>query len=255
MQAILNIGIRAIRKAGGLLLRERVRLGVLPSAKAIKCLQTNAETVITEIINKAYPEHDILVEGIDETETHLRTIWRMEIANGLENLLRNIPHYAIVLAISDKNKIKYALVYDPHSEEIFTAVDGGGAQCDGRRLRVANSLTLHNSLWATSALQATQLQFSDLLASLNQQSVSLYSQGCSALSLAYVAAGRVDGFFGSGLSKTVLQAGKLLIQEAGGLIGDLHGGHDYVQKEELMTANPKMFKHILQHFAKCASKG
>ena len=251
MQAILNIAIRAARKAGSSLIRERARLDNKFSENIVLKLQAQAEAAMVDVINKAYPDHGVVTSTLPDTEAE--TVWYIEMVSGFENLLRNIPHYAIVVVIEEQQKPRYSLIYDPNSEEIFTAVFGGGAQCNDYRLRTNQVASFNGALLATSTLQAGQLKTVDILAGLNSQGTAFYNQGCSALSLAYVAAGRVDGFFGTALSKTVLNAGILLLNEAGALMGDWQGTHDHLQKYELVAANPKLFKLLVPILKKAST--
>lgn len=248
MQAILNIAIRAARKAGALVLRERSRLDAKFSHENVHKLQLQAEAVMIDIIQKAYPDHGVVTTNTDSTTAS--TVWHIELVSGFENLLRNIPHYALVIVIEEQQKPRYTLVYDPNTEEIFTAVAGGGAQCNDYRLRANKYGQLSGALLATSSLQAGELHDTSLLAALNAEGSSFYSQGCAALSLAYVAAGRIDGFFGAGLSRIVLNAGILLLNETGALISDWQGAHEYSQKLELLTANAKLFRLLAPIFKK-----
>jgi myo-inositol-1(or 4)-monophosphatase len=246
MQAILNIAIRGVRKAGAYLMRERERLETHPSSDKISPLQAYAESLISEAVNKAYPDHTVISSHSAAVETVNDAVWYLEVVSGYENLVRNIPHYAFVINIEEKNKTKYGLIYNPHTDEIFTAVAGGGAQCNTYKLRIKTHNHLNDAILATSQLQAGQLKKAEQLQTLNQAGAALYNEGCSALSLAYVAAGRLDGFFGSALSKTVINVGSLFIKESGGLVGDLTGGVAYLQKGELLAANPKLFKTLIQ---------
>lgn len=247
MQAILNIAIRAARRAGATLLRERSRLDSQLSHDNVYKLQAQAEAIMVDIIQKAYPDHGIATAN---ATSDAKTIWHLELVSGFENLLRNIPHYAVVIVIEEQKKPRYTLVYDPNTEEIFTAAAGAGAKCNDYRLRVNKCWQLQGALLATSLLQGGELTSATLLAELNAEGSSLYNQGCTALSLAYVAAGRLDGFMGMGLSRTVLKAGILLLNETGALVSDWQGAHEYEQKRELLTANPKLFKILVSKFSK-----
>ena len=248
MQAILNIAIRAARKAGAHILREHLRLNTNFSHENVHKLQIQAETMMIDIIQKAYPEHGVVTTNTDPSEAE--TVWHIELVSGFENLLRNIPHYALVIVIAERQKPRYTLVYDPNTEEIFTAVAGGGAQCNDYRLRTNKCGQLQGALLATSTLtlQAGELKVPTLLTALSAAGSSFYNQGCAALSLAYVAAGRLDGFFGVGLSKIVLNAGLLLLNETGALVSDWQVAHQYLEKLELLTANPKLFKLLAPRF-------
>lgn len=246
MQAILNIAIGGVRSAGAYLMRERERFDTYADEDKVITLQGQAETILKDAILKAHPEHAIVAPHSELPETLPDTVWYVEVVSGFENLLRNIPHFAFVISIEEKGKVKYSLIFDPHTNEIFTAAAGGGAQCNASKLRMKPTRTLDEAIFATSMLQAGQLKNAELLAKLNQTGAALYNQGCSALSLAAVAAGRVDGFFGRALSRTVLNAGVLMIKESGGLVADFNGGLDVLTKGELIASTPVLFKALLK---------
>jgi myo-inositol-1(or 4)-monophosphatase len=236
MQAILNIAIRAARQAGAHLLRERVRMDAIIGGKDLTTLQGQAETMITEVIAKAYPEHGINAVHSGLEAENKDTVWHLDIVNGLQNFARNIPHYAIVMLIEDKGMPKYTLVFDPMTDEIFTAYKGGGVQCNEYRLRVSNTADLENVIIASAQSQNA----------LMDAGIEVYNQGSPILALAYVAAGRIDAFCGENLSPIELKVGNMLVKEAGGLIGDLQGGHDMATKKQLLAANTKLFKALVQ---------
>lgn len=246
MQAILNIAIRGVRKAGAYLLRERDHLGTACTEAKILSLQQQAELIIKEHISKAYPDHNLIASHNDLPEKLADTVWYIEVVSGYENLLRNIPHYSFVISIEEKSKVKYSLIYDPHSDEIFTAAAGGGAQCNSSKLRVTQCKNFNDAIVATTTLQSGSLKTAEHVVELNAKGAALYNQGCSALNLAYVAAGRIDAFYGSGLSQTVLNAGVLLIKESGGLVADLTGAVNFAAKGELLAANSKLLKLLVQ---------
>jgi myo-inositol-1(or 4)-monophosphatase len=250
MLAILNIAINAARKGGALLVRERERLGTQCTAEHLAYLQQQAGVLMEEIIHKSQPEHTIIMAHGEQPETKSDIVWHIEVVSGLENLSRHIPHYAIVIVIDERNKPRHTLVYDPNCEEIYTASVGGGAKCNNYRIRVNSEKTTKGCLIATSTLQANQLKDDSVLKDLNNDGATFYNQGCAALSLAYVAAGRLDSFYGIGLSRTENAAGALLIKEAGGLVGDLQGGPGHLDTGELLGADAKLFKILVKQFIK-----
>lgn len=245
MQAILNIAIRGVRKAGAYLVRERERLETHPDNNKIITLQTQAEAIIAEAVTKAYPDHALNSTNTTAEVDSVAT-WFVEVVCGYENLLRDLPHYAIVITIEENGKTKHCLVADPMTDEIYTATAGQGAQLNTYKMRMPKKANLQDAIFTTSMLQAGQMKSPELLSNLNAEGVTLYNQGCSALGLAYVAAGRLDGFFGTALSKTVAEAGALLVQESGGLVADLKGGFDFAKTGELIACHAKLFKTVLK---------
>ncbi len=243
MQAILNIGIRAARRGGAVLLRERSRLVVNASEQSFDKLESQVKWVMHAIVQKAYPDH-----AIDAVDGTADVVWHMAI-DGFANLVRDIPHAAIVILIKQQRRSQHALIYDPYTDEIFTATAGTAGQCNDYRLRVSCCYSFKNAILSTSLLQGKQLNQAgaDMLAQLNAEGAAFYHQGCPALSLAYVAAGRIDAFFACALEKTIIDAGVLLVNAAGGLSGDWQGGHLHAQKMQLVAANAKLFRVLLPY--------
>ena len=236
MQAILNIAIRAARKAGAHLLRERERMDNFIDGRELSTLQGQAETILREVIAKAYPDHGVHVLQAGEALPEQETIWHLDLVNGAENLARNLPNFAIVLLVVERGVARHGLVFSPMTDEIYTASKGDGVQCNNYRLRVSKNTELAN---ATIASAQPELE-------LRAAGSQIYNQACPVLDLAYVAAGRLDAFCGENLSPLELQIGNLLIKEAGGLAGDLSGGHDMDSKKQMLAANSKLFKAIVQ---------
>ena len=244
MQAILNIAIREARKAGGFLLRERDRLDTPCKLESLQFLQEKAEAIIIEEIEKTFPTHGVVCSSTTIERENMDALWSIEIC-GLQNFINNIPHYAIAIAIEEQGKVKYTLIYDPNTEQYFTACQGRGAECDSYKLRGSKKTKLSGSIISTSSLQAKQLGSTAILSALNEDDVTIYNHGCDALSLAYVAAGRVHGFYGADVSETVCKAAGLLLQESAILVSDLKGGHNGIKHGDLVCANSKLFKLLL----------
>jgi myo-inositol-1(or 4)-monophosphatase len=246
MKPILNIALRAARKAGSFLVYERIRLDAAGNPQALQELQVNTEVILRETISKTFPDHEIVSEAPDFNHTQADVVWYIEAINGQENFMRNIPHYAIIIVVYEQQKLQHALIYDPNCEEFFVASNGNGAKCDDYRIRMNNKSDLVGSLFMSS----DDFIDSSIYSNLRKQNAKFHFQGCTTLALAYTAAGRADAFCGSGLTAIELAAGTLLLQETGALLGDFQGGHDYVAKQELLATNPKLFKASLQALKK-----
>lgn len=246
MKPILNIALRAARKAGSFLVYERVRLDAAGNPQALQELQVNTEIILRETISKTFPEHVIVSEAPDFSQIKADVVWYIEAINGQENFMRNIPHYAIIIVVYEQQKLQHALIYDPNCEEFFVASNGNGAKCDDYRIRMNSNPDLAGSLFMSS----DDFIDSNTYSNLRKQNTHFHFQGCTTLALAYTAAGRADAFCGRGLSTIELAVGTLLLQEAGALVGDFQGAHDYMAKQELLAANPKLFKACLQAIKK-----
>nr|MBF0683890.1 inositol monophosphatase [Pseudomonas sp.] len=258
MQPMLNIALRAARSAGELILRSTERLDVISvSEKDAKDYVTEidraAEQLIVTALRKAYPNHGILGEegGLSEGSGEgADYLWIIDPLDGTTNFVRGVPHYAVSIACKYRGRLEHAVVLDPVRQEEFTASRGRGAALNGRRLRVGSRKSLEGALLGTGFpfrdgqmdnLEAYLGMFRNLVG----QTAGIRRAGAASLDLAYVAAGRYDAFWEFGLSEWDMAAGALLIQEAGGLVSDFTGDHDFLQKGQIVAGNTKCFRAVL----------
>lgn len=212
-----------------------------------------AENIICEEIEKLCPGHLIIAEerGGDQSAMHGDTpVWIIDPLDGTNNFAHGLPHFCISIAIMEQSKITHAVIYDPMRDELFTALRGKGAQLNAKRIRVTERPTLEQSLLGTGfpfrnkELLPTYLKTFEPLA---QRSAGLRRMGSAALDLAYVAAGRMDGFWEFGLNCWDTAAGALLVREAGGLVTDFAGSEmDFLNNGNIVAGNRKVFKELLQ---------
>lgn len=258
MQPMLNIALRAARSAGELIVRSTDRLDAISvNEKEAKDYVTEidkvAEQSIVNALRKAYPNHGILgeegglLEGSGDGADYL---WIIDPLDGTTNFVRGIPHYAVSIACKYRGRLEHAVVLDPVRQEEFTASRGRGAALNGRRLRVSARKSLDGALLGTGfPFKDGQMDNLDsylkMFRSLVGQTSGLRRAGAASLDLAYVAAGRFDAFWEFGLSEWDMAAGALLIQEAGGLVSDFSGGHDFLEKGQIVAGNTKCFKAVL----------
>lgn len=253
MHPMLNIAIRAARSGGNVIIRnlDRVdRLSVQTKERNdfVSEVDRDAELAIIQILRKAYPNHGILAE---ESGTHAGDDyqWVIDPLDGTTNFLHGFPQFSVSIALRHKGRLEQAVVYDPLRQELFTATRGSGALLNDRRIRVTGQQYLDGALLGTGFPYKTQQHlesYLDMFRALIPQTAGIRRAGSAALDLAYVAAGRLDGFWEIGLSVWDMAAGVLLIQEAGGLSGDFLGGHEHLQSGNLVSANPKLFTAILK---------
>ena len=255
MHPTITIAKRAALGAGKIILRHLDRLDRLTiTAKQrndfVSEVDIQAEQEIISTLHKIYPNHSILAEESGErTGTDSANQWVIDPLDGTTNYLHGFPHFAVSIAFKHKGRLEAGVIYDPLRQEMFTASRGQGAQLNERRMRVKNLIHLEEALLGTGFppryLQHPQPHL-DLFAGLMSKSSGIRRAGSAALDLAYVAAGRLDGFWERGLSEWDMAAGSLLIQEAGGLVGDFGGGHDFLDTGNIVAGNPKIFKLLLQ---------
>jgi len=253
MQPLLNIAIRAARRAGDLIVRNVDRvpsLGVQSKSRNDFVTEVDqlAERDIIETIRRSHPDHGFLGEesgrsGGDEF------VWIIDPLDGTTNFLHGFPTFAVSLACEYRGRLEHGVVYDPMRQELFTASRGDGAQLDGRRIRVSKQLTLEGALIGTGFPYRANTRWIDdylaMLKSVMQQTAGIRRPGAASLDLAYVAAGRTDGFWEIGLNAWDTAAGTLLITEAGGRIGTLSGG-DYRQGGNVVAGTPKVYEALVE---------
>jgi myo-inositol-1(or 4)-monophosphatase len=210
-----------------------------------------AEQEILYQLGKAYPDHAFLAEESGQTgNAKSDHLWVIDPLDGTSNFMRGIPHYCVSIACIVDGRLAHAVVFDPVRQEEFTASRGRGAQLNGHRLRVSNRTDLRECLLGTGIPflgheQQRLPQYTQTLAELAAQCMGIRRAGAAALDLAYVAAGRFDGFWETGLERWDIAAGALIIKEAGGLISDLSGSERYLDNGQVVCGNPKIFKQLL----------
>lgn len=258
MEPMLTVALNAARKAGRLVEQAAERLDkVTVETKSRNDFVTQvdraAEQEVIYHLRKAYPEHTIhgeesgLHSGRDGTEYE----WLIDPIDGTTNFIHGIPHFCVSIACLHKGRIEHAVILDPIKREEFTASRGKGAQLNGRRIRVSNRQGLDGALIGTG-IPFNGFAFEHIdpyLACLQEiagQTAGIRRPGSAALDLAYVAAGRYDGFWEMSLKPWDIAAGILLIKEAGGLVSDLKGGETYMETGHITAAPPKVFRNLVQ---------
>jgi myo-inositol-1(or 4)-monophosphatase len=256
MHPFVNTAVRAARRAGEIIVRGLARFeGSEPLSKGVNDFVTdidrNAEAEIIEILRKFYPHHAFLGEesGLSGNSD---TVWIIDPLDGTTNFIHGFPTFAVSIACQVNGRIEHAIVYDPMRQELFTSTRGAGAYLDNRRLRVSKQRTLEGSLISTGFPYRENLKHLDaymgMLKAVMSTAAGVRRPGAAALDLAYVAAGRTDGFWEIGLKSWDTAAGTLLIREAGGLVGTLDGG-EYRQNGNIVAGNPRVFNELLEAIA------
>jgi len=231
MQPLLNIAVRAARRAGDIIVRAIPRLeAVEVHSKGRNDYVTEvdraAEADIIETIRRLHPDHAILAEESGASGDS-EVVWIIDPLDGTTNFMHGFPTFAVSIGVQVRGRMEHAVVFDPMRQEMFTASRGEGSQCDGRKIRVSKQTTLEGSLIATGfPFRADSPWLDEYLAmqkAVMVKAAGLRRPGAAALDLAYVAAGRCDGFWEMGLKPWDTAAGTLLITEAGGRVGTLSG--------------------------------
>jgi len=256
MHPLLNIAVRAARRAGEVIVRSLERLESLQVATKgrndyVSDVDRTAEREIISIIHKHYPQHAIHAEESGRSGES-ETVWIIDPLDGTTNFLHGFPVFAVSIACEHRGKLECAVIFDPMRLEIFTAARGAGAHLENRRIRVSKQRGLAGALLATgfpyrndeAQAEAYLAMFKALMA----ETAGIRRPGAAALDLAYVAAGRVDGFWEMGLKPWDTAAGTLLIQEAGGRIGTFSGA-EYRLGGDVVAGAPKVYEAMLASIA------
>jgi len=250
---MLNIAVRAARTAGDIILRaldnaDRMTVRSKGPNDFVTDVDRQAEQAIISCLHKAYPDHGMLAEesGGDSTSEY---IWIIDPLDGTTNFVHGFPNFAVSIALQHNGILEQAVVYDPIRQEIFTATRGRGAHLNNRRIRVSERKSLDGALLGTGFPFREQQRLDLYLRTfkgLFQHAADVRRPGSAALDLAYVAAGRLDGFWEFGLKSWDIAAGALLIQEAGGLVADMTGNPDFLASGDIVAGNAKVLKAMLQ---------
>ena len=253
MQPLLNIGMRAARRAGDLIVRSLSRLDSLKiDSKGrndfVTDIDRKAEADIIATIRRSHPQHAFLAEeGGRSGESEF--VWIIDPLDGTTNFLHGFPTFAVSIAVEHRGRLQHACVYDPMRQEFFTASRGDGAQLEGKKIRVSAQRTLEGALIGTGfPFRAGATHVDEYLAMLKvvmSTAAGIRRPGAASLDLAYVAAGRLDGFWEFGLSPWDTAAGTLLIQEAGGRVGTPSGA-EYALGSNVVAGNPKVYEALLE---------
>ena len=253
MHPMLNTAVKAARRAGNVIIRATRNLDIVAvREKAVNDfvseVDREAEQVIVSTLHEAYPGHAILAEesGASGSSEYR---WIIDPLDGTTNFLHGFPQYAVSIALEHRGIVTQAVIYDPSRNDLFTASRGRGAFLNDSRLRVSKRSQLKPTLIGTgfpfkelAHLDAYMAMLIDIM----KGTAGVRRAGSATLDLAYVAAGRLDGFWELGLSPWDIAAGSLLITEAGGLVGDLEGNEGWMETGNIVAASPKVFGELLK---------
>ena len=252
MHPLLNIAIRAARSAGDVIVRYLDRLDAVKveskgARDMVSEVDREAEARIIGVIHAAYPAHAILAE---ESGHHSGSEfeWVVDPLDGTRNYLRGFPHFAVSIAVRHRGRLEQAVIFDPVRQELFAASRGAGASLNNRRIRVAARSSLHDAMLATGLPVGRIAELDGQIAEMHalcREDAILRRSGSAALDLAYVAAGRLDGFWEWGLSPWDIAAGILLVREAGGIVTGRRGADDAMSTGDVVAANPKVLRAML----------
>ncbi len=253
MNPTTNIAVRAARQAGSIVMRSFNRIDTLTIAEKkandfVSEVDRASEQAIIETIRRSYPHHAILAEesGVHEGNEYQ---WIIDPLDGTTNYLHRFPQFSISIALQHRGQLVSAVVYDPTRDEMFTASRGNGALLNDRRLRVTEQKSLHGALIGTGIPYSDQQYMDAYLAMMKDIAVDtagIRRPGSAALDFAYVAAGRIDGFWELGLNAWDFAAGALLVREAGGMVSDIRGGDRHMESGNVVAGGIRVHRELVK---------
>lgn len=254
----VNIAIKAARRAGSLILRSLERLDKIQIAEKapndfVTSVDNAAEKTIIDVIRQAYPSHGILAEESGRHDSAGdETVWIIDPLDGTMNFVHGYPQFTVSIGIQHKGRYEHGIVYDPFTQDLYTASRGHGAQLNGNRIRVSQRNTLNGALLgigfphnkrSPDFIDTYLSMFKDLYT----HSAGIRSSGSAALNLALIAAGRLDGCCQVSLMDWDMAAGIVLISEAGGYISNYQGEttSEALLSGDIVAGTPKVHQAML----------
>lgn len=253
MHPMLNTAIQAARSAGKIIVRFLDHLDASDiSEKSRHDFVTKADQLaeqeIIEQIRRRYPSHSIIAE--ESAPIHGdRYCWMIDPLDGTTNFIHGLPQFAVSIGLCIDEKLELGVVYDPIKDELFTAERGKGAQLNHRRIRVSHCQKMENALLGTGfpCRNTEKLPFYlKTFSAVFPNTAGIRRMGAVSLDLAYLAAGRLDGFWEMDLKSWDLAAGALLVIEAGGMVSDFEGKENYLKSGHIIAGTPKLHKSLLE---------
>ena len=220
ISANLNIMIKASEKASKALIRdfgeiEKLQVSVKGPLNFVTNADIKAEKIIIEELRKSRKNYSILSEeNGSQINKDKNNVWIIDPIDGTTNFLHGFPHFAISIALKSKNEIVSGLIYDPIKDEMFYGEKNNGAYFNNQRIRVSKKKKLENCLFATGGIDSEKIK--------TNKNITIRRSGSAALDMAYVAAGRFDGYFQKNLNIWDIAAGIIIVKEAGGMINEIN---------------------------------
>lgn len=257
MHPMLNTAVKAARRAASVITRASFDVDLLKVNRKqhndfVTEVDQAAEAAIIDVLKTAYPNHAFLAEesgASSNLHDDNENVWIIDPLDGTTNFIHGFPQYCVSIALQHRGQITQAVVYDPTRNDLFTASKGAGAYLNEKRIRVSKRDKVADALIGTGfpfrSMDGLE-EYMEMFRIMTSSSAGLRRPGSAALDLAYVAAGRLDGFFEKGLKPWDIAAGALLISEAGGIVGTFSGESNYLYKGDVIAGNPKIFGQMIQ---------
>jgi len=247
--ANINVMVKACRKASKPLIRdfgevEKLQVSLKGPGDFVTNCDKKVEKILINELQIARPNYSILSEEIGEINNDSACKWIIDPIDGTANFLHGIPHFAISVGLEENNEIIAGIIYDPIKDEMFIAEKGNGSYLNNQRMRVSSRSKLKDCVVFTGGPRQNAENKNIVLKEYNNFSsevnIPIRKLGSAALDMAYVAAGRCDGYWQRNLSYWDIAAGIIIVKEAGGFVTDFEGDRKYVENKTILATNAKI---------------
>ena len=253
--ANINVMVNACRKAAKVIIRdfgeiENLQVSLKGPGDFVTASDKKVETILIEELQKARPKYSILSEEIGKITNDEAFKWIIDPIDGTANFLHGIPHFAISVGLEHNNEIICGIIYDPIKDEMFTAEKGNGSYLNNQRMRVSSRAKLKDCIIFTGGPKSNSKDKDLILREYNNFSshvlIPIRKLGSASLDMAYVAAGRCDGYWQRNLNYWDIAAGIILVKEAGGFVTDFKGENEYLQNKTILVTNSNINKEMIE---------
>ena len=253
--ANINIMVKACRKASKTLIRdfgeiENLQVSIKGPGDFVTTSDKKVEKILINELLKARPNYSILSEESGEINNEESFKWIIDPIDGTSNFLHGIPHFAISIGLEQEKEIICGIIYDPIKDEMFSAEKGKGSYVNNQRIRVSSRTKLKDCMIFTGGPRYSsdkkEITLEEYKRFTSKVTIPIRKLGSASLDLAYIAAGRADGYWQRDLKYWDIAAGIILVKEAGGYITDFDGNSEYVKNKTIIAANPKINKEIIE---------
>ena len=256
--ANINVMVKACRKASKVLIRdfgevEKLQVSIKGPGDFVTASDKKVEKILIEELQKARPNYSILSEEIGQIDNDESFRWIIDPIDGTANFLHGIPHFAISVGLEQDKEIICGIVYDPIKDEMFVAEKGNGAYLNNYRMRVSSRSKLKDCIIFTGGpkreAKNRALALKEYYNFSSKVMLPIRKLGSAALDMAYVAAGRCDGFWQRNLNYWDIAGGIILVKESGGFISDFNGENQYIENKTILVTNAKINKEMIEVLA------
>ena len=253
--ANINIMVKACRKAAKILIRdygeiEKLQVSLKGPGDFVTASDKKVEKILINELQKARPSYSILSEEIGQINNDKSFKWIIDPIDGTANFLHGIPHFAISIGLEHDDEIICGIVYDPIKDEMFVAEKGNGSYLNNQRMRVSSRSKLKDCIVFTGGPKLEsknkELALEEYKKFSSKILIPIRKLGSASLDMAYVAAGRCDGFWQRNLNYWDIAAGIILVKEAGGFVTDFEGENRYVENKTILATNSRISKEMIE---------